>query len=180
MQISMTRAARATLRLRSILTLLALAACSREKAASAPAVVHGPLAGLMAQHATASCGMSPRTYATVFWHPPYQACLTKSADSTEAAEIDSDSLVVELYNTWELTPANHAEAFSRVEADLAHRFGTPRQCNANTMEWRQGDTLHVVLQAKPASEVGTELDEGPWRLTRLARLGPLDPVEWGC
>ena len=180
MQMSMTRAARRTLRLRSTLTLLAFAACSREKAVSAPAAVHGPLAGLMAQHATASCGMSPRTYATVFWHPPYQACLTKSADATEAAEIDSDSLVVELYNTWELTPANHAEAFSRVEADLAHRFGTPRQCNANTVEWRQGDTLHVVLQAKPASEVGTELDEGPWRLTRLARLGPLDPVEWGC
>lgn len=169
-----------TVRLHSVVLLLALAACSREHAASAPAVVHGPLAPLMSQHATASCGMSPRTYATIFWHPPYQACLTKSADSTEAAEIDSDSLVVELYNTWELTPASHAAAFSAVEADLAHRFGNPHQCGANTMEWRQGDTLHIVLQAKPASEVGSEFDEGPWRMIRLARLGPLDPAEWGC
>jgi hypothetical protein len=161
--------------------LIALAACARgERDTAAAAVIHGPLAELMTQHATAGCGVSTRTYETIFWHPPYQACLSKTAELTEAAEIDSDSLVVELYNTWELTPANHASTFAQAEGDLKQRFGIPRQCNENTVEWRQGDSLHVVLQVKPASQVGTEFDEGPWRMTRLARLGPLDPAEWGC
>lgn len=165
---------------RSAILCLVLAACNRAGKDDAAGVIHGPLAAIMTQHASAACGVSTRTYDGVFWRPPYQTCLYNAADGTETAEVDSDSLVVELYNTWELTPANHASTFSQAEADLRQRFGLPRQCGENTVEWRQGDTLHIVLQVKPASAVGTEFDEGPWRMTRLARLGPLDAAEWGC
>jgi hypothetical protein len=134
----------------------------------------------MTQHGTAICERSTRTYPTTFFRPPYQACGSGDADSTESAEIDADSVVVELYNTWALTPANHASALSQAESDVTRQIGESHQCSANKFEWRKGDTLHIVLQVKPVSDVGTEFDEGPWRMTRIARLGPLDPGKWGC
>lgn len=156
-----------------------LLACSAERKPLAP-VVHGPLASLMTQHSTATCGASDRTYATIFWRPPYQSCRSAIADSTESAEIDSDSVVVELHSTWTVTPAVQASVFSQAEGELTSRFGTARRCSPTKVEWRQGDSLHVVLQIAPVSQVGTEFDEGPYRMTRMARLGPLDPEIWGC
>lgn len=134
----------------------------------------------MSLHGDATCEVSGRTYATKFWQPPYQACRASSGDMTESAEIDADSVVVELYNTWALTPANHAATFSQAESELSQLFGNSHQCSATKSEWRLADTLHIVLQVKPVSDVGTEFDEGPWRMTRIARLGPLDPGTWGC
>jgi hypothetical protein len=169
------------MRLLAVIAVGLLCACSGERNPSArTAVVHGPLAAIMTQHATATCGKSDRTYPTTFWHPPYQTCSSTTADSAESAEIDADSVVVELYNTWTLTPAAQASAFSQQQSELASRFGSPRQCSATKVEWRQGDSLHMVLQIAPASQVGTEFDEGPYRMTRMARLGPLDAAAWGC
>jgi hypothetical protein len=168
------------MRLHTALVVLVVAACSGDHKPVAIPVPHGPLAALMTQHGTSICEKSTRTYATTFFRPPYQACGSGDADSTESAEIDADSVVVELYNTWALTPANHATAFAQAESDVSRQLGDSRRCSATKAEWRQGDTLHIVLQVKPVSDVGTEFDEGPWRMTRIARLGPLDPAKWGC
>ena len=173
---------RSSQRRRAIATLLVLlVGCGRDKPApAAPTAPRGPLAPLMTQHGTAVCGPSDRSYATPFWRPPYTQCRTPVADTMETVEIDADSMVIEVYDSWTLTPAAHAAAYSQAEADLTARFGIPRRCSDTRAEWRQGDTLDVALQVRPASEVGTEFDEGPWRLTRIARLGPLDPADWGC
>lgn len=169
------------MRLPATIGLGLLLACSAERKASVLAPVpHGPLAALMTQHGTANCSRSDRTYATPFWRPPYQSCGSTSADSTESAEIDADSVVVELHSTWTVTPAAKAAVFSQAEGELTSRFGSPRRCSPTKVEWRQGDSLDMVLQIAPVSQVGTELDEGPYRMTRIARLGPLDPVLWGC
>ena len=168
------------MRLPAIITLGILLACSGEKKASVAKVVHGPLAALMTQHASASCGKSDRTYATIFWHPPYQTCNAENGESTESAEIDSDSLVVELTSTWKYPPSEQANAFSQAEGELMTRFGSPARCSATKVEWRQGDSLDMVLSIAPVSQVGTEFDEGPYRMTRIARLGPLDPSIGGC
>lgn len=168
------------MRFPAFVTLCLLLACSGERKPSVAPVVHGPLAALMTQHASATCGKSDRTYATIFWHPPYQTCTATSEDWTESAEIDSDSVVVELTNTWKATPADHASVFSQAEGDLTSRFGTPLRCSATKVEWRQGDSLDVVLEIAPVSQVGTELDEGPYRMTRVARLGALDSSLGGC
>ena len=166
--------------LTAVVALIAIACSGEQKKPGAAAAPHGPLAALMTQHAGAACGKSDRTYETKFYQPPYQTCSASSGDATESAEIDADSVVVEVYNTWALTPANHAAAFADQMSQLETRFGSPHQCSDTKAEWRQGDTLHMVLQVKPVSEVGTETDEGPWRMTRIARLGPLDPALWGC
>jgi hypothetical protein len=134
----------------------------------------------MTRHEAASCARSERTYESVFFHPPYQTCAAGTDDPIESAEIDSDSMVVELYNTWTAAPTGQSALFSNAEADLTSRFGTPLRCNATTLEWRRGDSLDVLLRIAPVSQVGTEFDEGPYRLTRLARLGPLDRSGWGC
>jgi hypothetical protein len=134
----------------------------------------------MTQHAAATCGKSGRMYDGVFWHPPYQTCTSALGDSTESAEIDSDSVVVELSSTWTLTPAAQAGAFSQAQSELTSQFGSPTQCSPTKVEWRQGDSLDVVLWIAPASQVGTEFDEGPYRMTRIARLGPLDAAVGGC
>ena len=169
------------MRLFAILSIGLLGACSGKhpKAASAGGP-HGPLATLMTQHASASCGMSARTYATTFWRPPYQTCSSTIADSSESAEIDADSVVVELYNTWTVAPTAQAGLFSQAEGGLTSQFGSPKQCSPTKVEWRQGDTLDMVLQVAPVSQTGTEFDAGPYRITRIARLGPLDAATWGC
>jgi hypothetical protein len=143
-------------------------------------VAHGPLAVLMTQHGSATCSRSDRTYATPFWRPPYQTCRSAIADSTESAEIDADSVVVELYSTWTVPPAAQAGLFSQAEGELTSRFGSPQRCSPTKVEWRQGDSLDVVLQIAPVSQVGTEFDEGPYRMIRIARLGPIDPAVGGC
>jgi hypothetical protein len=134
----------------------------------------------MTQHASATCAASDRTYPAIFHQPPYQTCRAGSADSTESAEVDADSLVVELYSTWTVAPAAKESAFSQAEGELTSRFGSPRQCSATKVAWSQGDSLEIGLQIAPASQVGTEFDEGHYRMTRMARLGPLDPATWGC
>ena len=174
------RYTRTHVRLIASVVALTAVACSGDKQQKVAAAVHGPIAMLMTQHGSAACEKSGRTYPTIFWHPPYQTCIASTSDSTETAEIDSDSVVVEVYNTWALTPANHAAAFSQAVGELETRFGSPHRCSDTAMEWRQGDSLHMVIQVKPVSAVGTEFDEGPWRMTRIARLGPLDPANWGC
>jgi hypothetical protein len=168
------------MRLLTIIAFGLLLACSGEKKASVAPVPHGPLAALMTQHASASCGRSDRTYATKFWSPPYQTCTSASDESTESAEIDSDSVVVELTNTWKATPAEQAALFSQAEGDLSGRFGSPQRCSPTKSEWRQGDSLDVVLEIAPVSQVGTEFGEGPYRMTRVARLGAIDPSIGGC
>ena len=168
------------MRLPAIIALGILFACSGERKASVAPAVHGPLAALMTQHATATCGKSDRTYATPFWRPPYQTCSSAIADSTESAEIDADSVVVELSSTWKFTPADQASAFSQAESELTAQFGSPRRCSPTKVEWRMGDTLDMVLQIAPVSQVGTEFDAGPYRMTRVARLGPLDLSVGGC
>ena len=168
------------MRLPAPIALGLLLACSGERKPSVAPVVHGPLAALMTQHGSATCGKSDRTYATPFWRPPYQTCNSAIADSTESAEIDADSVVVELSSTWKFAPAAQASAFSQAEGELTARFGSPQRCSATKVEWRQGDTLDMVLQIAPVSQVGTEFDEGPYRMTRVARLGPLDPSVGGC
>ena len=169
------------MRLLAIVSVGVLVACSskHEKPAHATSP-HGPLAALMTQHASATCGMSARTYATKFWSPPYQTCSSTIADSSESAEIDADSMVVELVNTWTVAPTAQAGLFSQAEGELASQFGSPRQCSPTKVEWRQGDSLHMVLQIAPVSQTGTEFDAGPYRMTRIARLGPLDAAVWGC
>ncbi|MDB4892684.1 MAG: hypothetical protein JWL61_4539 [Gemmatimonadetes bacterium] len=164
----------------AIIAFCAIVACSGERKASVAAKVNGPLVALMTQHASATCGRSDRTYATIFFHPPYQTCTTANDDSTESAEIDSDSVVVELTNTWKAAPADQATVFSQAEGDLTSRFGMPQRCSATKVEWRQGDSLDVVLQIAPVSQVGTEFNEGPYRMTRVARLGAIDPSIGGC
>lgn len=169
------------MRLLAIVSVGILVACSGKPDKPAHAMSpHGPLAALMTQHASASCGMSARTYATKFWSPPYQTCASTIADSSESAEIDADSVVVELVNTWTVAPTAQASLFSQAEGDLASQFGSPRQCSPTKVEWRQGDSLHMVLQIAPVSQTGTEFDAGPYRMTRIARLGPLDAAIWGC
>lgn len=169
------------MRLLATIALGLLLACSAERKASVLIPVpHGPLAAIMTHHGTATCGRSDRTYATTFWRPPYQSCLSEIGDSTESAEIDSDSVVVELYSTWTVTPAAATGVFTQAEGELTSRFGSPHRCSPTKVEWRQGDSLDMVLQIAPVSQVGTEFDEGPYRMTRMARLGPLDPVLWGC
>jgi hypothetical protein len=169
------------MRLLAILAVAALLGCTAEKKTSARAAVpHGPLAALMTQHAAATCGKSTRRYDGVFWHPPYQICTAALAESAESAEIDSDSVVVELTNTWTLAPAAQAGAFSQAQGELMSQFGSPIQCTPTKVEWRQGDSLDVVLWITPASQVGTEFDEGPYRMTRIGRLGPLDAAVGGC
>ena len=169
------------MRLLALVSVGILVACSskRDKPAHAP-VPHGPLAALMTQHSSASCGMSARTYATKFWSPPYQTCSSTIADSSESAEIDADSVVVELVNTWTVAPTAQASLFSQAEGELASQFGSPKQCSPSKVEWRQGDSLDMVLQIAPVSQTGTEFDAGPYRMTRIARLGPLDAAVWGC
>lgn len=158
-----------------------LAACSGKRAkVPHSAAPRGPLAALMTQHSAATCGMSARTYAATFWRAPYQTCSSTIADSSESAEIDADSVVVELTNTWTVAPAAQAGVFSQAESELASQFGSPKQCSPSKVEWRQGDSLHMVLQIAPVSQTGTEFDAGPYRMTRMARLGPLDPGVWGC
>ena len=166
----------------TILTVgIILAACSGKRAkAPHTAGPHGPLATLMTQHSGATCGMSARTYASTFWRPPYQTCSSTIADSSESAEIDADSVVVELSNTWTVALAAQANLFAQAEGELASQFGSPKQCSPSKVEWRQGDSLHIVLQIAPVSQTGTEFDAGPYRMTRMARLGPLDPGVWGC
>jgi len=168
------------MRFPAIIAVGLLLACSAERKAASVSAPHGPLAALMTQHASATCGVSARTYETKFWQPPYQTCTSTIADSSESAEIDADSVVVELYNTWTVAPAAQAGLFSQEEGELTSKFGSPRRCSATKVEWRQGDTVHMVLQIAPVSEVGTEFNEGPYRMTRIARLGPLDPATWGC
>jgi hypothetical protein len=167
---------------RSAILLLSLSlGCSAErKAAVQASAPHGPLAPLMTRHASATCGKSDRLYDGVFFHPPYQTCTTGDDDPAESAEIESDSVVVELYNTWTAAPSGRAALFAQAEGDLTGRFGAPRRCSPSALEWRQGDSLHVILQIAPVSQVGTEFDEGLYRMTRLARLGPLDAAQWGC
>ena len=171
---------RSRMRIPAIIAFGLLLACSGERKASVAPAVQGPLAALMTQHASAKCGKSDRTYATPFWRPPYQTCSSANADSTESAEIDSDSVVVELTSTWKFTPAAQTGAFSQAEGELTARFGSPQRCSATKVEWRQADTLDMVLQIAPVSQVGTEFDAGPYRMTRVARLGPLDPSVGGC
>ncbi len=161
-------------------TLGMLMACSGEPKTSAAATIHGPLAPLMTQHGSATCGKSARTYDAPFWRPPYQTCNAVNGDSTENAEIDSDSVVVELSSTWKVAPADKGTAFSQAEGELMTRFGSPQRCSPTSVAWHQGDTLNIVLQIAPVSQVGTEFDEGPYRLTRVARLGALDPSVGGC
>ncbi|MBC7674235.1 MAG: hypothetical protein H7247_17590 [Polaromonas sp.] len=170
------------MRLFAILSVgIILVACSGKRAKAPPtASPHGPLAVLMTQHSAATCGMSARTYAATYWRAPYQTCSSTIADSSESAEIDADSVVVELYNTWTVAPAAQAGLFSQAEGELTSQFGSPRQCSPSKVEWRQGDSLHMVLQIAPVSQTGTEFDAGPYRMTRMARLGPLDPGVWGC
>ena len=134
----------------------------------------------MTQHASATCGMSARTYATTFWRPPYQTCSSTLADSAESAEIDADSVVVELTNTWTVAPTDQAGLFSQAEGELTSQFGSPQRCSSSKAEWRRGDSLDMVLQIAPVSQTGTEFDAGPYRMTRIARLGPLDPAVGGC
>ena len=169
------------MRLLTIVAFSLLLACSGKRAKAPPtAAPHGPLAVLMTQHNAATCGMSARTYAATFWRAPDQTCSFPLADSSESAEIDADSVVVELYNTWTVAPAAQAGLFSQAEGELTSQFGSPRQCSPSKVEWRQGDSLHMVLQIAPVSQTGTEFDAGPYRMTRMARLGPLDPGVWGC
>ena len=168
------------MRIPAIIAFGLLLACSGERKASVAPVVHGPLAVLLTQHASAACGKSDRTYATIFWRPPYQTCNSATEDATESAEIDSDSVVVELTSTWKFAPAAQASAFSQAEGELTARFGSPQRCSATKVEWRQGDSLDMVLQIAPVSQTGTEFDAGPYRMTRIARLGPLDAATWGC
>ncbi|MDB4915846.1 MAG: hypothetical protein JWM95_3490, partial [Gemmatimonadetes bacterium] len=73
-----------------------------------------------------------------------------------------------------------AGAFSQAQGELTGQFGSPTQCSPTKVEWRQGDSLDVVLWIEPVSQVGTEFDEGPYRMTRVARLGPLDAAVGGC
>ena len=168
------------MRLPAIIAAGLLLACSGEHKVARVSAPHGPLAALMTQHSAATCGVSTRTYDAIFWHPPYQTCSSTIADATESAEIDADSVVVELYNTWTVTPDAQANLFSQAEGELTSRFGSPTRCSPTKVEWRQGDSLHMVLEIAPVSEVGTEFDKGPYRMTRMARLGPLDPATWGC
>ena len=169
------------MRVPTTIALCVLLACSTERKPSAVARgAHGPLAALMTQHSVATCSRSDRTYESTFWRPPYQTCRSAIADSTESAEIDADSVVVELYNAWTVAPADKASVFSRAEGDISSQFGAPQRCSETKLQWRQADTLVMVLQIAPASQVGTEFDEGPYRMTRMARLGPLDPAVWGC
>ena len=165
---------------RRLAALALVAGCSREPAPAAPTAPHGPLAALMTRHESSTCTRSDRTYESVFFHPPYQTCATGADDPIESAEIDSDSTVVELYNTWTAPPSGQSAMFSQAEGELTGRFGAPRRCNATTLEWRRGDSLSVLLHIAPVSQVGTEFDEGLYRMTRLARLGPLDESTWGC
>ena len=169
------------MRLLAIFAVAILVACSgRRTKAPHTAGPHGPLATLMTQHASATCGMSARTYATTFWRPPYQTCSSTLGDSTESAEIDADSVVVELTNTWTVAPTAQASLYSQAEGELTSQFGTPQRCSPSRVEWRQGDSLQIVLQIAAVSQTGTEFDAGPYRMTRMARLGPLDPAVWGC
>ena len=124
--------------------------------------------------------MSARTYATTFWRAPYQTCSSTLADSAESAEIDADSVVVELTNTWTVAPTAQAGLFSQAEGELTSQFGSSQRCSASKAEWRRGDSLDMVLQIAPVSQTGTEFDAGPYRMTRIARLGPLDPAVGGC
>jgi hypothetical protein len=163
-----------------LLVALSLGCSSEPKEAARASAPQGPLAPLMTQHPSATCGKSDRLYDGVFWHPPYQTCLYTAGDTAESAEIDSDSVVVELTNTWTAAPANQAAMFAQAEGELTGRFGPPRRCSPSALEWRQGDTLHILLQIAPVSQVGTEFDEGLYRMTRVARLGPLDAAKWGC
>ena len=164
----------------AIIVLALVVACSERKAPERVQVAHGPLAGIMTQHSSATCGRSDRTYATIFRRPPYQTCTSTVGDSTESAEVDSDSLVVELQNTWTVAPADTGSVFAREEGNLTGAFGSPQRCSETSLQWRQGDSLHMVLRIAPVSEVGTEFNEGPYRMTRMARLGPLDLGVWGC
>ena len=158
-----------------------LLACSGKKTKSAHAPSpNGPLAALMTQHAVATCGMSARSYATTFWRAPYQTCSSTIADSSESAELDADSVVVELTNTWTVGPTAQAGLFSQAEGELTSQFGSPQRCSPSKSEWRRGDSLDLVLQIAPVSQTGTEFDAGPYRMTRIARLGPLDAAVGGC
>ena len=160
----------------AIIALALLLACSERKAPERVQLAHGPLAALMTQHAFATCGKSDRTYEGVFHKPPYQTCGSTVGDSTESAEVDSDSLVVELQNNWTVAPADKGSVFAREEGVLTGKFGSPQRCSETSLQWRQGDSLHLVLRIAPVSEVGTEFNEGPYRMTRMARLGPLEPA----
>ena len=168
------------MRLPPIIAFGLLVACSAERKPDVASAPHGPLAALMTQHAAATCGKSTRTYETIFWHPPYQTCNATVGDATETAEIDSDSVVVELYNTWTVGPDAQANLFSQAEGELTSRFGSPTRCSPTKLAWSESDSVHMVLQIAPVSDVGTEFDKGPYRMTRMARLGPLDPATWGC
>jgi hypothetical protein len=164
----------------AIIAFGVILACSGERKASVAAKINGPLVALMTQHASATCGRSDRTYATTFYRPPYQTCTTATEDSTESAEIDSDSVVVELTNTWKAAPVDQVAVFADEERNLTSRFGSPKYCSATKAEWKQGDSLDVVLEIAPVSQVGTEFNEGLYRMTRVARLGAIDPSIGGC
>ena len=164
------------------LVMLFLAACDRRGASATSLTLRGPLVPLVvhAPSSLATCREEVIQYAQPFWRAPYQICGTAD-DVDETLELDADSVAISLYSTWNVARAARDAEFTRLEAATAKVLGPGRRCGPRKIEWRSADTLHAILQLRPVgSDVG-DLEMSPtWKITRVARLGPLDPVTWGC
>ena len=165
-----------------LLAILFLLACDRPRTSAPVFALRGPLVPLVARMPTglAACRRELIEYAQPFWRAPYQVCGTDAEGVEETLELDSDSVAVSLYSRWRVTRAMRDAEFARVEKATAQVLGPGRWCSPRKVEWRGSDTLHAILQLTPEGDVG-DLEESPtWKITRLARLGPLDPATWGC
>jgi hypothetical protein len=106
-------------------------------------------------------------------------CTSEVDGRRENITVDADSVVTDLYSSETVPSAERTTALAHVVRELTPIFGPPRACAPTKYEWKHGDSLHVVVQTTPLSDVGPDTS-GPWRLVRVMRLGPLDARTWAC
>ena len=167
---------------RIVLLLACLAACQRQGAPGSTLQLRGALVPLI-EHAPislASCPSRTTEYSRPFWRAPYRDCGADQSSGFERLEVDADSVLTELHNTWRVDRAERERQFQRRVAEMARVLGQGRRCNARQWEWRRGDSLHAILQIVPEGDVGPDEASHVWKITRLARLGPLDATTWAC
>lgn len=166
----------------SLPVALLIAGCGQERADGSTVALHGPLVPLLSQPPAtlASCREKPISYASPFWRAPYRICDTDAGALAEAIELDADTVAVQVYSTWQVSRGARDAQFTKLATATEKVLGPGRRCSARKVEWRHGDSLHAILQVVPEGDVG-DLELSPsWRITRLARLGPLDSQTWGC
>jgi hypothetical protein len=164
-----------------LVTALLTTSCRADRPAGAALRLRGPLAPLAvrAPATLAGCAADSTRYSPPFRAWPYRLCAVETSGGHEFIQVDADSVLTQAYFTSRVSRAEREVRFREWEREMARVLGPGRRCGPRTVEWRRGDSLHAVLQVAPESDVGPEASP-TWRITRLMRLGPLDPTTWAC